>query len=130
MLAAAVKLAIVAGAIHNRVINPHDVACDDIRSLDPFVLRARARTGFTTRLIARLGEHGETSVAYESVPVDSILAAPCGRVIYQYHVHSGDRHIYIGEGLGADATANAAWADVQSISRTLHRAAAVVAGAQ
>ncbi len=114
---AAVKLAIVAGAIHGRVFDPSAIPCQDIRTLDPVLLQARARSGRTTRLIARLTEDGGAAVAYEAVPVDSILAAPCGRVIYEYHVRAGSRHIYIGEGLGADATATAAWLDIQTISR-------------
>jgi homoserine dehydrogenase len=115
---AAVKLAIVAGAIYGRVFDHRRIACQDIRSLDAFVVRARARTGSTTRLVARIGADGEPVVAYESVSCDSILAAPIGRVVYEYQVRSGSRQIYIGEGLGANATAAAAWSDVQSISRS------------
>jgi homoserine dehydrogenase len=123
---AAVKLAIVAGAVRNRVIDATAIDCQDIRTLDPAVLRKRNRDGFTTRLIARLNVDGSTAVAYEAVASDSVLAAPCGRVIYQYDVRGHDRLIYIGEGLGADATAAAAWLDVQSILRNASRANAFV----
>jgi homoserine dehydrogenase len=115
---AAVKIAIVAGAIRGRVYDANGISCDDIRNLDPFVVQARARRGLTTRLVARLEAEGTAAVAYEEIQADSLLAAPCGRVVYRYDIDSGDHHIYIGEGLGADATATAAWLDVNTISRS------------
>lgn len=115
---AAVKIAIVAGAVRSRVYDVASIPCDDIRNLDPFIVQARARRGSTTRLVARLDADGTAVVAYEEIPVDSLLAAPCGRVIYKYDIEGGDHHIYIGEGLGADATATAAWVDVNTFSRS------------
>ena len=114
---AAVKLAIVAGAVRGQNYNASDIPCEDVRSLDPFLIRNRARSGHTTRLVARLQNDGTPNVAYEAVPFDSVLAPPCGRVVYQYDVSGGDRRILIGSGLGAEDTAAAAWSDVQLLAR-------------
>lgn len=114
---AAVKLAIVAGIITGRRIDPLSIPCEDIRDLDLSVVRARAANGSTTRLIARLTEDGALRVAYEEVACGSIHAVACGRVVYDYRLGS-ERRLHIGSGLGAAATADALWADVSVLART------------
>jgi homoserine dehydrogenase len=127
---AAVKLAIVAGVITGRRIDPRSIVCDDIRTVDLLAVRARARRGATTRLIGRLGPRGELSVAYEEVPRDSLLAVPCGRVVYEYRLTREERRIHIGTGLGAAATAAALSTDIQALAAEAasrpHRFVAVV----
>jgi len=114
---AAVKLAIVAGILTNRCIDPHSIPCEDIRTVDLSVVRARAANGATTRLVARLTEDGLLRVAYEEIARTSILAVPCGRVIYDYRLGALERRLHIGAGLGAAATADALWADVRALAR-------------
>ena len=113
---AAAKLAIVAGALRGRAYDATSIPCEDIRHLEPTVLRARVRRGCTTRLVARLHQDGDVGVAYEAIPTDAITAVPPGRVVYEYTLANGDRRIHIGEGLGAALTAGAAWLDVQRVA--------------
>ena len=112
---AAVKLAIVAGAVTRRRIDPRAIRPEDIRVLDLSVVRGRARRGATTRLVARLTPNGRLRVVYEEVARDSLLAAPCGRVVYEYRLKRSERRLHVGEGLGAEATAAALWRDVNAL---------------
>jgi homoserine dehydrogenase len=114
---AAVKLAIIAGIITGRSIEPRSIPCDDIRAVDHRAVRARARAGATTRLVGRLWEDGTLEVRYEAVGRDTVLAAPCGRVVYEYLLSGNERRIHIGTGLGAAATAGALWADINAVAR-------------
>jgi len=116
---AAVKLAIVAAALTGRRIDVDGIAIEDIRSLDPALLRARARRGCTTRLIARLHDNGALTVAYEELRRDSMFAVPPGRVVYEYRLDRDERRLYVGTGLGAEATAAALWLDVEALARTV-----------
>jgi homoserine dehydrogenase len=113
---AAVKLAIVAGIITGRRIDPRTITCEDFRTLNVVTLRARARRNATTRLIGRLDDTGGLTVRYDEVPRDSILAVPCGRVVYEYRLTRDERRLHIGTGLGADATAGALWADLRALA--------------
>lgn len=113
---AAVKLAIVAGIIAARRIDPRSIATEDLRNQDAVSIRARARRGATTRLIARLDCDGSLKVRYEEVSRDSILAAPCGRVVYEYTLTRDERRLHIGSGLGAVATAGALFADIRALA--------------
>lgn len=113
---AAVKLAIVAGILTGRRIDPLAIPCDDIRAVDPLTVRARAQHDRTTRLVARW-RAGGLSVRYEELGRDSLLAAPCGRVVYEYGLPRGERRLHIGSGLGAAATAAAVWSDLRRIPR-------------
>jgi homoserine dehydrogenase len=112
---AAVKLAIVAGAVTGRRIDPHGIPCDDVRDLDIVAVRARARRHATTRLVARLSGTG-LRVAYEEIARDSILAVPIGRVVYEYRLRRDERRLHIGSGLGPDATAGAMWSDIRALA--------------
>lgn len=126
---AAVKLAIVAGALHGRAIDPASIACDDIRAVDAAQVRERFARGTTTRLVARAETGGELRVAYEEVPRGSPLAVPCDRVVYLYRVAGGDCRIHVGGGLGALETARALLEDVRSF-RTQRQATAAGGGAR
>ena len=109
---AAAKLAIIAGALRGRAIDPATIACDDIRTVDPVLIRERVSRGCTTRLIARADEYGVLGVSYEEIPRGSPLAAPIGRVVYAYALEDGTTRVHVGAGLGAEATAHAALADL------------------
>ncbi|HSK21509.1 MAG TPA: hypothetical protein VK912_20315 [Longimicrobiales bacterium] len=113
---AAVKLAIVAGIVTGRRIDPRTIPCDDLRLLDPLLIRARVRRNATTRLVGRMGDAGRLRVSYEEISRDSILAAPRGRVIYEYRLARDERRLHIGTGLGADATAGALWTDIRALA--------------
>jgi homoserine dehydrogenase len=113
---AAVKLAIVAGIVTGRRIDPRAIACEDIRDIDLLAIRSRTRRNATTRLIGRLSERGELCVGYEEISRDSILAVPCGRVLYEYRLTRDERRIHIGSGLGAAATAAALWTDIRGLA--------------
>ena len=132
---AAIKLAIVAGIVTARRIDPRHISCEDIRNIDLADVRARTKRNATTRLIGRLDAAGNLRVSYEEISRDSILAAPCGRVVYEYRLRGDERRLHIGSGLGASATAGALWADVRGLaaeaavrSERLRTARAVEAG--
>ena len=129
-LDAAVKLAIVAGALTGRRIDPRSIPADDVRSLDIAEVRARVRRNETTRLVGRLAADGTVRVAYEAVSRHSLLAAPCGQVVYEYRLRRNERRLHVGTGLGAAATAAALWADTAVLgagvaARALHVGLAV-----
>lgn len=84
----------------------------DARALDPALLRARARSGCTTRLVARGSRSGtDLRVSFEEVPRGSPLAAPPDRVVYGYQLPGGLR-VHTGLGIGHERTAGALLADV------------------
>lgn len=113
---AAVKLAIVAGIIAGRRIDPRTIDAEDIRTVELSTVRARARRNATTRLIGRMSDTGSLRVAYEEVSRDSILAAPCSRVVYEYRLTHDERRLHIGSSLGAAATAGALFADIRALA--------------
>lgn len=115
-LDAAVKLAVVAGALLGRVVPAADVPPVDLRALDPDELRGRARRGWTTRLVGRLSPEGEATLAFEGVPRTSPLAVPADRVVYEYLQDDGRRRVHIGRGLGARGTARAVLGDVGRVA--------------
>ncbi|HSM06220.1 MAG TPA: hypothetical protein VK858_16490 [Longimicrobiales bacterium] len=111
---AAVKLAIVAGAVWGRSVEPATIPCDDIRDVDPEILRERARRGRTTRLIGRRDPTGRLSVRYEEVARGSLLDVPSDRVAYLYGLREGGERLHVGDGLGPDGTARALLRDVEA----------------
>lgn len=113
---AAVKLAIVAGIITGHRMDPRTIETEDIREVDVLAVRARARRHATTRLVGRLDGSGRLRVGYEELSRDSILAAPCGRVVYEYGLTGDERRLHIGSGLGAAATARALFADIRALA--------------
>lgn len=124
---AATKLAIVAGTLQGRTIDPATIDCADIRSLDPAAIRARVAREATTRLVARATPAG-VCLGYEEVPRTSVLAAPVGRVVYRYDLTGNERRVHLGGGLGAAATAEALWVDVVALGSLLAQPALVAAG--
>jgi len=115
---AAVKLAIVAGALRGATIDPATIECGDIRNLDVSVIRERAARGATTRLVARATPHG-LHAGYEEIDRSSTLAAPVGSVVYRYDLSCDEYRLHIGGGVGAAATADALLIDVVALgSRT------------
>jgi homoserine dehydrogenase len=124
---AAVKLAIVTGALRGRPFDPAAIPCEDVRDLDPALVRARAARGRTTRLVARADEDGRLAVRYQELTRGSALAVPCGRVAYAYTLEDGTQRVHIGAGLGAVATARALAADVAAFAAA-KRATWTVAG--
>lgn len=109
---AATKLAIVVGALRRRTISLHSVAAADLRDLDVEVVRARARRGRTTRLVARGRSRGGLRVRYEEVERGHWLDVPPDRVAYGYELGDGTVRVHVGDGLGADRTAAAVLHDV------------------
>jgi homoserine dehydrogenase len=124
---AAVKLAIVAGIVTGRRLDPRAIECDDIRDIDAGIVRARVRRHATTRLVGRLTDSGGLHVRYEEVPRDSLLAAPCGRVVYEYRLTRDERRLHVGTGLGAAATADALFSDIRALAAVAVRRAATAA---
>src|SRR6185295_4729259 len=64
---AATKLAIVARAVLGTQVQPRAIVRDDIRALDPELVRWRRRKGRTTRLVGRADRSGRAQVAYEEI---------------------------------------------------------------
>jgi len=113
---AAVKLAIVAGALWGRSVDPAAIPCQDLRDMDLEQVRARPARGETTRLVGRIEAGGRLRVGYEGVPVSSPLAVPCDRVVYTYELNDGSLRTHVGGGVGSLNTARALWADVLSFA--------------
>lgn len=115
---AATKLVCVHGALFGeafvRAVPVESVQRQDLRELDPELLRARHRAGQTTRLLARAARGGALRVGYEAVPIGSPLAAPSDRVVYAYELPAGLR-VHTGTAVGADRTAAALLADVRAL---------------
>jgi len=126
---AAVKLAIVAGALRGEAIDPDTIVCEDIRSLDVDVVRERVARGATTRLVARATPYG-LHAGYEELDRSSTLATPLGRVVYRYDLSRNERRLHIGGGLGAAATADALWIDVVALGSRSQLATVTAGGAR
>lgn len=89
-----------------------DVRRQDLRAQDPGLLRQRARSGATTRLVARGSRAGDDlRVQFEELPVESPLAAPPDRVVYGYELPAGLR-LHLGFAVGHARTAAALLRDV------------------
>jgi homoserine dehydrogenase len=88
-----------------------DVRRQDLRALDPALLRRRARNGATTRLVARGSRGGDLRVGFEELPLGSPLAAPPDRVVYGYELPGGLR-LHLGYAVGHARTAAALLGDV------------------
>ncbi len=112
---AAVKLAVVAQALWGRSVPPADIPSEDIRHLDASVVRARALSGRTTRLVGRGRADGTLSVGYEELAVGDPLAVPPDRAVYAYRSHAGALRVHLGAGMGPQETARALLADIRRI---------------
>ncbi len=112
---AAVKLAVVAQALWGRAVHPGDIPSEDIRALDPAVVRARALSGRTTRLVARGQADGSLFVGYEELAPGDALAVPADRAVYAYEMDDGQVRLHLGAGMGPEETARALLADVRRL---------------
>ncbi len=113
---AAVKLAIVAGALWGSPSSASSIPREDLRSLDPDLVAERARRGSTTRLVGRASADGELRLRYEEVPRGGELEAPLGAVRYLYRLAGGESRLHEGWGVGAAGTAEALAADVAALA--------------
>jgi homoserine dehydrogenase len=118
---AAVKLAVVAQALWGRSIHPDDVPCEDIRRVDPAVVRARAAAGRTTRLVAHARRDGDVFVGYEELAPGNPLSVPSDRAAYAYGIEGGEVRLHVGAGMGPEETARAVLADVRRLTGTTGR---------
>jgi len=118
---AATKLAVVWGAVFGEswlpAVPAGAVPKQDLRTLDPRLLRARAARGATTRLVARGSRAGnDLRCAYEEVALGSPFAAPPDRVVYGYELPAGLR-VHTGTAVGYAKTAGALIEDVEQALR-------------
>jgi homoserine dehydrogenase len=113
---AAQKLAIVVGALRGVPVDPAAIATQDVRTLDPGLVRARAVRGVTTRQVARC-DGDSLRVSFEQVAHGAPLAAPRDRVVYSYALGQRRTRVHVGAGLGAAGTAAALAADVRALAR-------------
>ncbi len=118
---AAVKLAVVAGALTGTVYDPAAIPCEDIRDLDPVLVRQRAERGLTTRLVGRIDRVGKPVVSYEEVDRCSPIAVPHDRVVYQYELEDGSLRIHTGAGIGHLPTAKAVFEDLEAFAELAFR---------
>ncbi len=114
---AATKLRCVWGAVFGNswLATPavERIVREDLRALDVERVRARARAGATTRLVARGSRAGaDLRVTFEEVPLGSPLACPPDRVVYGYELPAGQR-VHTGLAVGYERTAAALVADVE-----------------
>lgn len=118
---AAIKLAIVAGILRQEPVDPTRIRCEDIRTLDPGLLRERAARGATTRLVGRLDAGGQLALRYEEVERGAPLDVPADRVSYLYELKGGGSRLHVGDGLGATLTARAALRDIREVVEIANR---------
>jgi len=111
---AAVKLAIVAGILSGRPVDPGSIVAEDLRDVDLDEVRRRPARGATTRLVGRAGPGKTPTLRYEEVPCDSPLAVAPGRVAYAYRARGRDLCLH-GGGLGPDGTAAAVLSDLARV---------------
>lgn len=113
---AAVKLAIVAGALWKKPVPLDRVQRQDIRDLDTEKVCRLWRDGWATRLVARAKRGGELRVGYETLPRTSPLCTPSNRVAYGYVLDNGQLRVHIGGGLGPVETARCLLEDVLELT--------------
>ena len=109
---AAVKLSVVEAALTDRPAAL--VAAQDLRELDPGVVRLRTEEGLTTRLVGEVLRDGSSTLTYKAVPKGSILDVCCDEVAYTYRLHSGETCTHRGKVLGAGPTAEAVLVDLEA----------------
>jgi len=109
---AAVKLSVVEAALTGRPAEL--VTAQDLRDVDPQVVRERPGDGFTTRLVGRARRGGSSTLSYEAVRKGSTLDVHCEGVAYTYLLANGQVCTHQGKGLGAKPTAEAVLVDLQA----------------
>lgn len=113
---AATKLAIVARAVFGRAPSPFAILREDVRALDPELVRRRCARGASTRLVGRVNREGELRIGFEEVPLGSVLRVPADRVVYAYVTASGAQRVHVGHAIGAERTAEALLADLRALT--------------
>jgi homoserine dehydrogenase len=108
---AAAKLAAVVRAVFLEDVDPGAIEKQHFRDLDPGRIRERSARGTTTRLVGRALRGGPLRVAYEEVDAGSPLAVPPDRLAYLYPLGGGAVRVFVGSGVGPEATARALWQD-------------------
>ncbi|MEO0600799.1 MAG: hypothetical protein AAF211_05145 [Myxococcota bacterium] len=113
---AAVKVALVVGALTGNPVDPATVDVQDLREVPESVLRETARSGRTTRLVGRADRVGPPSLRYEAVDRTHPLAVGPEGVCYAY-ARDDDWRVHRGTGVGAPATARALASDIERLWR-------------
>ena len=109
---AAVKLSVVEAALTGHPVEL--VVAQDLREVDPDVIRTRVLEGLTTRLVGRAQRGGPGTLRYEPVRTGSTLDVRCDEVAYTYRLANGEVCTHQGKGLGARPTAEAVLVDLQA----------------
>ena len=109
---AAVKLSVVEAALTGRPAAL--VPAEDLRDVDPEVVRARAGEGLTTRLVGEVRRGAPSSLTYKAVPKGSPLDVTCDEVAYTYRLKGGEVWTHRGRGLGPRPTAEAVLVDLEA----------------
>ncbi|MEN0062503.1 MAG: hypothetical protein AAGA48_10155 [Myxococcota bacterium] len=111
---AAVKLALIAGALSGVPHSVDDVDVQDLRSIAPGTLQATAKAGQTTRLVGRIERGGSLSLRYAALDRTDSLAVHPDAVVYRYELADG-AHTHVGYGVGAVGTAKALCVDIERL---------------
>ncbi|MBX2802383.1 MAG: alpha/beta fold hydrolase [Myxococcales bacterium] len=115
---AAVKLAIVLGALRGSPVPLSEVAGCDLRDLDVRRTRQVHASGQRTRLVATVSPEQPPRLQLQAVPAHDPLAVPIRKAAYVFGLEDGSTRVHVGSGLGPVGTATALWTDVL---RLLHR---------
>ena len=111
---AGLKLSVVEAFLRGKPAKLIDA--QDIRDVDPDIIRGRTREGLTTRLVGRIHRNGSSTLNYEPVPKGGPLDIRCDEVVYTYQLANGKSYVYNGQGVGAKPTAEAVLADLNNLS--------------
>ncbi len=109
---AAVKLSVVEAALTGRPAVL--VVAQDLRDVDPVIVRERVGEGLTTRLVGEVRRDGASTLSYKAVPKGSTLDVGCDEVAYTYRLTSGEVCTHRGKGLGPGPTAEAVVVDLEA----------------
>jgi len=107
---AAVKLSVVEAALTG--CPARLVTAQDLREVDPAVVRGRVEEGQTTRLVGEARRGAASTLSYKAVPKGSTLDVGCDEVAYTYRLSSGEVCTHKGKGLGPGPTAEAVLVDL------------------
>lgn len=118
---AAAKACIVSAAAFGRRIRLADVVRSGLERLDADSLRAAARRGRRTRLVARVSAEG-ARVALEPLPEDHSLAAAEGEAAVSIRTAGAGTVSLRGPGAGGPATASAVLNDCLALAAARRRA--------
>lgn len=112
---AAIRAAVF-GAEWSRDAAPRPFVRDELPEPPSELLRARARRGATTRLVARVSRGGgDLQVGFEEVPRGTPLAAPPDRVVAVYELPAGQR-VHTGIAVTVEGHAEALLGDLRLLA--------------